>query len=147
MGREHVQLDLLTLVADAVRVCAVEGCGAPVARRGWCEKHLSRWRRHKNVDTVLRSGPKPRYGRHVRLVMDDFIRDAKAKPCSDCGGEFHYAAMDFDHVRGEKAGEVAEFQRSGNLPRLIAEIEKCDLVCANCHRVRTWDRRRQAKAS
>ena len=82
----------------------------------------------------------PEYAR--RRVEDhrDRVRGIKeSKPCADCGGRFHFSAMDFDHVSGEKLACVSELL---NAPweKILAEIEKCDLVCANCHRVRSWER-------
>jgi L-lysine 2,3-aminomutase len=51
--------------------------------------------------------------------------------------------MDFDHRDGnEKSHNVGSMVAHHYSKELIAqEIEKCDLVCANCHRVRTRDRR------
>lgn len=51
--------------------------------------------------------------------------------------------MDFDHVRGEKAFSIA-VRYVHSLDKLFAEIEKCDIVCANCHRIRTQARRKRA---
>jgi hypothetical protein len=51
--------------------------------------------------------------------------------------------MDFDHVRGEKKFKVAEavqFAYGLNFDQLRAEIAKCEVVCANCHRIRTASR-------
>jgi len=48
--------------------------------------------------------------------------------------------MDLDHVRGTKEFKVSEaVQRAYGLTlkRVQAEIAKCDVVCANCHRIRT----------
>lgn len=48
--------------------------------------------------------------------------------------------MDFDHRPGtEKVRNVAAM-RGCSLKRLLEEIKKCDLVCANCHRLRTFQR-------
>ena len=69
------------------------------------------------------------------------IRNYKAtRPCKDCGGKFHPDAMDFDHCRGKKLFEIS---KAGAKPllRIATEIAKCDLVCANCHRIRTASRR------
>jgi hypothetical protein len=61
--------------------------------------------------------------------------------CADCKGTFHSCQMDFDHVNGEKTMAVAKMAgASYSLERIIEEIEKCILVCANCHRLRTWTR-------
>lgn len=68
--------------------------------------------------------------------------ELKSKPCTDCGDQFPPSVMDFDHMRGEKVAEVSALVGSrGSLKRILAEIEKCDLVCANCHRLRTARRR------
>ena len=56
----------------------------------------------------------------------------------DCGDRYPTCAMDLDHVRGEKAYKVSEaVYRAPNLDSVRVEIAKCDVVCANCHRIRT----------
>ena len=66
----------------------------------------------------------------------------KDVPCADCGGKFPPECMDFDHVRGEKLFLVGSAgQRS--IEDVDAEIAKCDVICANCHRTRTKKRRQQ----
>jgi hypothetical protein len=49
--------------------------------------------------------------------------------------------MDFDHARGRKLFNVGNKLTSVSLRRLRAEIAKCDIVCANCHRLRTQARK------
>lgn len=72
----------------------------------------------------------------------DIIRDAKSVPCVDCGQCFHYCVMDFDHRPGEiKLFSVADAPKRGvSFDKVRAEIAKCDPVCANCHRLRTFKR-------
>jgi hypothetical protein len=49
--------------------------------------------------------------------------------------------MQFDHRPGEgKSFDVASAVRGYSRKRILAEIAKCDLVCANCHAVRTYRR-------
>lgn len=62
---------------------------------------------------------------------------SKSVPCSDCGKEYPWYVMDFDHVRGEKLRNVGSSRHMG-YNKLKAEIEKCDVVCSNCHRLRTY---------
>lgn len=65
------------------------------------------------------------------------LAQLKAAPCTDCGGRFHPVAMDFDHRDPiEKLFVISKGPKK--LELVLAEIAKCDLVCANCHRVRTW---------
>jgi hypothetical protein len=56
-------------------------------------------------------------------------------PCVDCG-ESDPVVLEFDHLRDKKFG-VATGMRNKNWELVLAEIEKCDVVCANCHRRRT----------
>jgi len=67
------------------------------------------------------------------------LREAKAVPCADCGNAYPYWVMDFDHVRGDKSFNIAGGVLTGRA-RLESEVAKCDVVCANCHRRRTWQR-------
>jgi hypothetical protein len=69
-----------------------------------------------------------------------WLRDLRRVPCLDCGGTFPPHVMDFDHrdpkqklfnVTGSRAMLMVR-------SKLEAEIAKCDIVCANCHRIRTY---------
>ena len=67
-------------------------------------------------------------------------RQAREKACADCGKRFPWHVMDFDHVSGEKTSSVSDLIYSAGPARLLREIEKCEVVCANCHRLRTQGR-------
>lgn len=70
-----------------------------------------------------------------------FLAELKVeRGCADCGYDAHPAALDFDHVRGEKKFNIAHGV-TRKWDKLLQEIEKCDVVCANCHRIRTYNRR------
>ncbi len=67
--------------------------------------------------------------------------------CTDCGRRVHHAAMTFDHLPGRpKSGDVGELMRFSSKNRILAEIENCEPVCANCHAVRTFERRARGVA-
>lgn len=68
------------------------------------------------------------------------INDARSKPCLDCNGEFLPFQMDFDHTSDDKEYNVTQMATFSEAA-LIAEIAKCEVVCANCHRLRTYNRR------
>src|SRR5271166_71352 len=74
-----------------------------------------------------------------RVARMQLIRDCKSRPCADCGIEYPYYVMDFDHIIGEKKYRIAD----GTIPweAIAEELSKCEVVCANCHRVRTWKRK------
>jgi hypothetical protein len=74
-----------------------------------------------------------------------WMRDLKSAPCADCGGRFHPAAMSFDHLPGSiKVLDIASIVRRGSVGLAVTEMEKCEIVCANCHAIRTFERRRNA---
>lgn len=67
-----------------------------------------------------------------------FLRKIKLeKGCIDCGYKFHHAALQFDHVKGEKQMNVCHAK---SISSAQMEIEKCEIVCANCHQIRTFNR-------
>jgi formate-dependent nitrite reductase cytochrome c552 subunit len=71
----------------------------------------------------------------------DLLDQLRSVPCADCGGTFPQCAMDFDHR--DPATKVRAVTRMimGSIDRMLAEAAKCDIVCANCHRLRTFERR------
>jgi len=76
------------------------------------------------------------------------IREAKNVPCADCGRRYPPYVMDFDHRVGEKKTfnlSIAAGQTRLSWAKMKAEIAKCDVVCANCHRERTYQRRKGQK--
>lgn len=75
-----------------------------------------------------------------RALIVAFIDTLKANtPCADCGKCFNPECMDFDHLPKHKKSINLAQMRSGwvSLARVKAEIKKCELVCACCHRTRT----------
>ena len=81
--------------------------------------------------------------RHRRKRLVGMNRELKAsRTRADCGGRFHPAAMEWDHLPGtEKLADVATLARTGKTRQFYREIAKCELVCANCHAVRSYERR------
>ncbi len=62
--------------------------------------------------------------------------------CTDCGYNKHPAALHFDHLPGtEKKVNLAELRLRYSVRSMKEEMEKCEVVCANCHAVRTARRR------
>lgn len=82
--------------------------------------------------------------RERNLLMKEVVRQIlwvlKSVPCSDCKGTFSPCAMDFDHVADDKEFAIGSRGRYVSLDDLFTEIEKCEVVCSNCHRIRTWKR-------
>lgn len=69
------------------------------------------------------------------------IRELKeSTPCADCKLNYPYYVMQFDHVTGVKVGGIAEFVANRQFKKAWEEIEKCEIVCSNCHAIRTFSR-------
>lgn len=68
-----------------------------------------------------------------------YIRSVKDKPCADCGIKYPYYVMDLDHKFDKKFNFNTAYNQ-GRL-KLVEEVKKCDVVCSNCHRERTHQRR------
>ncbi len=79
------------------------------------------------------------YNHKKYLEGKEFItRFKEGKPCLDCKDFFPPFCLDFDH-RQNKYRNVSQMKHYPK-SKLILELNKCDLVCANCHRIRTQKR-------
>lgn len=68
----------------------------------------------------------------------EYLENIKNVPCMDCGKSYPSYVMDFDHRDiTKKLGGVGFFASKRSWAKMLAEIEKCDIICANCHRERT----------
>lgn len=70
--------------------------------------------------------------------VQEYIIKVKDAPCKDCDKKYPYYVMDFDHL-GDKDFSLSMYHTKG-LNLVKKEIAKCELVCANCHRQRTYNR-------
>ena len=76
-----------------------------------------------------------------RAEIQEHVNSLKTKACLDCGHTFPPVCMDFDHVKGSKSFNIARAVGTArNLNRILKEIAKCEVVCSNCHRIRTQSR-------
>ena len=77
--------------------------------------------------------------RKAMLII--LFRELKRKPCTDCGVEYPPPVMEWDHVGDDKVCTLGNMLKMGwGKERILKELDKCELVCANCHRLRTIDR-------
>lgn len=98
-----------------------------------------------------------RVGRYVKANRDkvnlieqrtkarrrEWINSLKYSPCADCGIQYPPYVMDFDHLPEYNKGfAISEALGSKKISkaRVLEEINKCQLVCANCHRIRSHNR-------
>lgn len=84
------------------------------------------------------------YLRKLRAKKENFKKLKEffiSKKCSDCGHQ-DMRVLEFDHLDPTtKTKHVSTLMGDGSSwAKILVEIEKCDIVCANCHRIRTQDR-------
>lgn len=66
--------------------------------------------------------------------LKTIAREHKAKcGCAKCG-EMDPVCLDFHHPNDDKEDNVCTLTRKGNKTKLLAEMDKCIVLCANCHR-------------
>lgn len=105
----------------------VRKIGKPYASCKACAKILSKI----SHDPALR--------KTARAKDKIWCLDLKSQtPCKDCQGIFHPACMEFDHINpSDKAHTISGMIKRGyKRSKVLAEMGKCELVCANCHRIR-----------
>jgi hypothetical protein len=77
-----------------------------------------------------------------RAIIDErtafLLEYFRSHPCVDCG-DADPVVLEFDHV-ADKQFTISEGIRDRGWDAVLEEIEKCDVVCANCHRRRTTRR-------
>lgn len=111
-----------------------------------CEPRCARCHRRMTMTrrpSSWRTGDKLPASWRARLIRQDFNDQLKIRlGCADCGWSGWARGLDWDHARGRKEHDIAALINFGSpVDVLIAELGKCDVVCANCHRLRTASRR------
>ncbi len=101
------------------------------AQKRWYEKNKA-----KHVANVAKHSK-----RHRETAREHVQKLKESNPCTDCGNLFPHYVMQWDHLNN-KVMDVSRMVQSGNCIETIEkEIAKCELVCANCHCIRTHNRR------
>jgi hypothetical protein len=105
--------------------------------RGFKQQQAAKRHYLMNKPTYLRR-QKERNRQHAKDRRAFLLNYLQEHPCVDCG-ESDPVVLEFDHVdRTQKAFSIGECRgRSYSLKRIAAELKKCDVRCANCHRRRT----------
>lgn len=88
----------------------------------------------RNAD---RAASKLRVQREAKEYVWDIL---VSSACVDCGND-NPMVLEFDHVRGEKQNNVSYLMGGGySINTIQKEIDKCEVRCANCHRIVTAER-------
>lgn len=106
--------------------------------RGVCREcrrvyNSSYYRANAEKYKQCRKENQPRYRQQRRELLQEYLRN---RECIDCG-ERDPMVLEFDHVRGEKFGNIGTMLSRYCWARIVRELEKCEVRCANCHRRKT----------
>jgi len=103
-----------------------------------CRAGIDHARYERRVGRTLPRRSLLRYGSARRA----WLLSLKAgRPCTDCGRVYRPEAMQWDHLPGfEKRGDISSDFWGQHEDDILREVAKCELVCANCHAIRTFRR-------
>lgn len=106
---------------DSSRVCNILDCYEPHGYNGYCSKHARRLLNNRRKEEM------------VSLF---------GGKCHDCGDDFPPHVFDFDNIEdGPGHTSIGRLMsRGAPMSRLLEELKRCEMVCANCHRIRTFAR-------
>lgn len=101
-----------------------------------CRREINReyYQRTPEKNEARRAGAE-RLRQKNREVVKQILQST---PCVDCGND-DWRVLEFDHVYGDKAIGVSD-AKDWATERLVEEIAKCVVRCANCHRIVTSER-------
>lgn len=113
--------------------------GRIVAQCKDCCRQANRVHYSNNKERYFENNRKM-YGKST-AIKEQYVLDLLLRSkCCDCG-ETNFLVLEFDHVRGSKKfGISAAIKSLYNLGTLKTEIDKCEIVCSNCHQIRTQTR-------
>lgn len=103
------------------------------------KEQRKKWRRKwwASLSPERKAEKQQKANERARRVKEFLASYKIEKGCVDCGYKKHHSALDFDHINGTKTMNIC-FAKSIN--QALKEIEKCEVVCSNCHRIRTYNR-------
>ena len=128
-------------------ICTMCGCRPAREGKTKCQECADRTYSLKlGEDGKYKPEIKEKYNKWAkinRLKVKTLINNLKLeRGCVDCGYNGHHIALDFDHLpRYDKVKDIARMcANNSSLDKILEEISKCEVVCAGCHRIRTWER-------
>jgi hypothetical protein len=98
------------------------------------EYHRNWYHAHREVELARR---KKRLYKHRRFVRHIISEIKLILGCGHCGYDKNSHALDFHHREPDKKSFDVSSYMSRHLLKVLEEIDKCDVLCANCHRIET----------
>jgi hypothetical protein len=115
-----------------------------MATKKWKEENIDKMREYRNEwyeknKEAEREKAKIRQSQRRKEFKEWYNNYKSTLKCSKCGFS-HPAALDFHHRdSSKKEFTLASAKISVSRERFLKEIEKCDVLCANCHRIHHYE--------
>ncbi len=108
----------------------------PEDQRAYAREHYARNKEtYKARSVAFRQQIRKELAERVTVIKE-------SSPCTDCQVRYPGCVMQFDHVTLDKVANISDMIADARPWCVIQEeIDKCELVCANCHALRTYSRR------
>jgi hypothetical protein len=97
------------------------------AQRAWYERNKEELHQ-KNLSKKTK----------IRQFIEQYKKENSL--CKDCGISYPPHILDFDHIRDKRFGITQASRDNISMTKILEEIAKCEIVCSNCHRHRTYMR-------
>lgn len=146
--------------------CSIDGCKNTIYASGLCNAHYIRKNKGRKMDSPIRhiwrdenqktcticgsiTGSKggwglcsSHYNKRRREIIRNVCIEEMGGKCKKCKGIFPAYVYDFHHRDpGEKEDTFGSYISSWSIKRVAKEVAKCDLLCANCHRLEHHERK------
>lgn len=94
-----------------------------------------------NTEKNKKEKPERRSAKNKKEVQEMLGRIKEQSGCIDCQQKYPWYILDFDHVYGKKVANIGQMLNYFSVEDILKEVAKCDVVCSNCHRERTYNRK------
>lgn len=144
-------LELLLVDADCLRLCAMcrqwkpseEFHRSRTGQFSYCRECRNAYDRRYYAERG-RAARRARQRAHIDAERAWMAQLKSGLPCTDCGAVFPIYVMHWDHLpQFEKRDDVSAMVGTRTREAVLEELQKCELVCANCHVMRTVARARK----
>lgn len=110
-------------------------------RVNWCRSCFQEYEKAKwKACPERRRTNKEKSKERRRRNRDYVLNYLSTHPCVSCGNP-DFRVLEFDHIdRSIKTNNVSDLSRTAcGLHKIQEEIDKCQVLCANCHRIKTFE--------
>ena len=97
----------------------------------YCKRH---YKKYKPIYIKRSRIAKTKAIKRNRKFIDEYLR---SHPCTDCGFK-DIRCLEFDHIKNKFKPISLMVQNGSSIKNIEKEIEKCEVRCANCHRIKTY---------